>query len=214
MKHRQFAQMFNELRLKAGFESLSEFGKALAQEGYVYEDSTFSRWKTGTRIPRHPRLMGAIVKIFCEHQAFETKEQIIEFYESVGLVPPTYLYHSGNEHDTQIEELATFLLEAILGKPFVNLHHNQLKPHIELAHRDLLKFIHMLRAIQQNPQRYISVAHKYANIARDRYHAISAYIKKHDIVSKSDALVMVNHVDNQLSYTHATSAYLHRLMYR
>lgn len=204
MKHLHFSKLFNELRLKAGFESLADFGKALAQEGYVYEDSTFSRWKTGNRMPRHPRLIAAMVKIFCEHHAFETKEQINEFYDAVGVKPPAYIYKSDQNSNTQVEELALFLLEEILGKPFVKLHHHQLKQYYELAHSDLRKFIALVRAIHQSPQNYIHLTNQHY-LSRETYYTYGIYIKKHVIVSKSDATVMAKYPTHELMYIHANT---------
>lgn len=61
-----FGELFKEFRLKSGFPSLSEFGKTLADEGLIYEDSLFSRWQNNQRIPRNRNTLFKIIKIFIQ----------------------------------------------------------------------------------------------------------------------------------------------------
>ena len=55
--NKPFGDLFKKLRLKAEFATLSEFGKALADEGLPYEDSIFSRWQKGNRAPKDRKLL-------------------------------------------------------------------------------------------------------------------------------------------------------------
>lgn len=69
---RLFGQLFTKFRLKAEFLTLAEFGKALAEEGLLYEDSIFSRWQKGNRIPRDRRVLLTIIKVFIKRKGIYT----------------------------------------------------------------------------------------------------------------------------------------------
>lgn len=71
----QFKHLFNKYRLRAGFETLNDFGNKLASEGYAYEDSMFSRWKHGTRIPKNRKIILAMIKIFIRYHGINTVEE-------------------------------------------------------------------------------------------------------------------------------------------
>lgn len=62
-KELNFGKLFRKFRLKAEFSSLHEFGQALADEGFIYEDSSLSRWQNGSRIPTDRKLLTTIIKI-------------------------------------------------------------------------------------------------------------------------------------------------------
>ncbi len=79
-----FSALFKKYRLKAEFSSLAEFGKALADEGYIYEDSIFSRWQRGDRIPHDRSLLIAIVKIFIKRGSVTSPKDANLFLESAG----------------------------------------------------------------------------------------------------------------------------------
>ena len=59
-----FGKLFKRFRLRSEFASLSEFGQTLADEGFVSEDSSLSRWQNGNRIPISRALLTTIIKIF------------------------------------------------------------------------------------------------------------------------------------------------------
>lgn len=61
-----FGELFKTLRLKSGFSSLSEFGKAMTDEGFTFEDSSFSRWQKGNRIPKDRKFLLILIKIFIQ----------------------------------------------------------------------------------------------------------------------------------------------------
>ncbi len=59
-----FSNLFKKFRLRSGFATLSEFADALAQEGFVYEDSIFSHWQKGDRIPKERGLLIGLLNVF------------------------------------------------------------------------------------------------------------------------------------------------------
>lgn len=78
MKTHEFTRLFNEYRLKSQIETASQFGEHLAEFGYAYEDSIFSKWKRGTRIPRNRDLLKAIITIFVKKRAISSTEEANE----------------------------------------------------------------------------------------------------------------------------------------
>lgn len=83
-KNNTFGALFKKYRLKAEFETLSEFGDALAEEGFIYEDSIFSHWQKGDRIPKQRELIITILKIFIKKRAIKTENEANQFFVSVG----------------------------------------------------------------------------------------------------------------------------------
>jgi CheY-like chemotaxis protein len=79
-----FATIFREYRLRSGLASLSIFGHALAKHGHVYEDSLYSHWQKGRRIPRHRDLLLAIIATFREKDGITTIHEANALLESVG----------------------------------------------------------------------------------------------------------------------------------
>ena len=80
-----FAQLFKKYRLRAEFETISAFGDALAKEGYFYEESIFSHWQKGTRVPSDRKLLLTIIKIFIQRSAIQTQEEANELLAAAGL---------------------------------------------------------------------------------------------------------------------------------
>jgi hypothetical protein len=80
-----FNKLFNYYRLRAGFETLRQFGDTLAQQGFVYEDSTFSRWKRGTRVPRKRKVVLAVITLFVQRHAIATVDEADTILSSLGL---------------------------------------------------------------------------------------------------------------------------------
>jgi len=79
-----FAPLFKRYRLRAEFATLCEFGKVLAQEGYIFEDSIFSHWQKGTRIPNNRTLILSMIRIFIKRGSIITLEDANSFLESAG----------------------------------------------------------------------------------------------------------------------------------
>lgn len=82
---RTFSYLFKKYRLKAEFETFADFGNALSGRGYFYENSIFSHWQKGTRIPTNRKLLLAILQIFVDKDAIQSFEEANEFLASVGL---------------------------------------------------------------------------------------------------------------------------------
>ena len=79
-----FGQLFKTYRLRAEFASLSEFADAFAQKGFFYEQSIFSHWQNGNRIPSNRKVVINLIEVFIESGAIKTYEQANEILESAG----------------------------------------------------------------------------------------------------------------------------------
>lgn len=79
-----FGTLFKKYRLKSEISTLSEFGKAMTEKGLVYEDSIFSHWQKGTRIPSDRNILLKLLDIFIERKAITTIKEANEFLSSVG----------------------------------------------------------------------------------------------------------------------------------
>lgn len=79
----KFQTLFRKYRLKAEFSTLSQLGLALAEKGLIYEDSIFSHWQKGDRIPNRPTII-KLIEIFSEKQSIKTIREANEFLESAG----------------------------------------------------------------------------------------------------------------------------------
>ena len=77
-----FAELFKKYRLKSEFQTISEFGDALVEKGFRYEDSIFSRWQKGTRVPTERKLLLTILQVFIERKAIISLEEANEFLNS------------------------------------------------------------------------------------------------------------------------------------
>jgi len=80
----QFGALFKKYRLKAEFDSLSEFADALAQKGYFYELSLFCHWQKGRRIPTKRSIVITLLSLFIERGAIESLQEANDFLESAG----------------------------------------------------------------------------------------------------------------------------------
>ncbi len=81
--NKSFGELFKKYRLRAEFATFSELGMALAEKGLIYEDSIFSHWQKGDRIPNRPTII-KLIKIFSERQSVNSLGEANEFLESVG----------------------------------------------------------------------------------------------------------------------------------
>lgn len=79
-----FQILFRKYRLKAEFSTLSQLGFALAEKGLIYEDSIFSHWQKGTRIPQSRNVLLKLLEIFIERKAVTSIDQANEFLSSSG----------------------------------------------------------------------------------------------------------------------------------
>jgi putative hydrolase of HD superfamily len=61
-----FGSLFKKFRLRSEFTTLTQFGNALAQKGFIYEDSIYSHWQKNVRIPKDRKLLLTLITIFIE----------------------------------------------------------------------------------------------------------------------------------------------------
>lgn len=80
-----FGQLFDLYRLRAGLRTMGDFASALAEEGLVYEDSIFSKWKNGSRVPRDRETLLAIIKVVFKKKGISNIEEANALLESAGL---------------------------------------------------------------------------------------------------------------------------------
>lgn len=78
-----FATLFKKYRLRSEIRTLSEFGDLLAEEGYVYESSLFTRWENGERYPKKRETIIAILRIFAKRGGIWLIEDANSLLESV-----------------------------------------------------------------------------------------------------------------------------------
>lgn len=79
-----FNALFRFYRLRAAIPTLSEFGKALASEGFIFDDSIFSRWQKGNIIPTNRNLLVSILKIFINRGSITSLGEANTLLESAG----------------------------------------------------------------------------------------------------------------------------------
>lgn len=85
MKSRlEFGLFFKKFRLRSEFQTLTEFGKSLGEMGLIYEDSTFSRWEGGTRIPKNRGILLKIIELFVNRGGIKDVQEANCFLESTG----------------------------------------------------------------------------------------------------------------------------------
>src|SRR3989344_7375906 len=80
----KFSALFKKYRLKAEFATLSALGIALAEKGLIYEDSIFSHWQKGTRIPQSRNILLKLIELFAGRDVIRTAAQANEFLASAG----------------------------------------------------------------------------------------------------------------------------------
>lgn len=79
-----FRKLFKKFRLKSEFSSLSGLGRFLEKEGFIYEDSTLSRWQNGSRVPTNRSLIIALIKIFTTRKGIVSLQEANMLLESAG----------------------------------------------------------------------------------------------------------------------------------
>ncbi len=85
-----FATLFRTFRLKSGISTLTEFADKLAeQEGIVYENSLYTKWQQGKRIPHDRKTILKLIHFFHTHNAITTIDEANQLLTSTGLSPLT-----------------------------------------------------------------------------------------------------------------------------
>lgn len=83
-EHSTFGELFKKYRLKSEFSTLSQFGDALAKEGFIYEDSIYSHWQKNIRVPKDRKLLLTLIKIFIKNKGMQSLNSANMFLESAG----------------------------------------------------------------------------------------------------------------------------------
>ncbi len=99
LRYREFAVLFKKYRLRSEFETLSQFGDALSENGAVFENSIFSHWQKGDRTPKDRSLLIMILKIFIERGGITSLKEVNDFLEAAG---------HGYLTDTEIRKIKFF----------------------------------------------------------------------------------------------------------
>lgn len=81
--NRRFGNLFRKYRLRSEIESLAELGDIMRAEGLVYDNSMYTHWQKGTRIPQGREVLLGILKVFCKRRGITTIEEANEFLMSV-----------------------------------------------------------------------------------------------------------------------------------
>jgi len=79
-----FGNLFKKFRLRSGFVSLRDFGDALSEKGFPFEDSLFSHWQKNTRIPKDRKLLLTTIEIFLENGGITSVRDVNNFLVSTG----------------------------------------------------------------------------------------------------------------------------------
>lgn len=107
--------MFKRYRLRSGFATLSEFGNTLADEGLIFENSLFSHWQNGTRVPKDRNTILTLIKLLIKNGGINKLNEANNFLESAGqgyltnnetqLLTP-YIKIKDSENEISLETLA------------------------------------------------------------------------------------------------------------
>ncbi|MBI1862978.1 hypothetical protein HYS00_02570 [Candidatus Microgenomates bacterium] len=106
-QNQTFAELFKKYRLRSEIETLSQFGDLLAQEGLVYENSLFTHWQKGDRVPKDRKLIMKIISIFVK------RGSILSVFEANTIVAAADLR---DLDDREIEDLQGLIKQASSGR--------------------------------------------------------------------------------------------------
>jgi len=122
-KQTTFGELFKKYRLKSEFATLAQFGNALAQAGFIYEDSIYSHWQKNIRVPKDRKLLLTLLRLFIEREGMKTLLEANGFLESAGqgyLTPEEIAFISKNTHFQEntitAENALSFLLRTVQAK--------------------------------------------------------------------------------------------------
>lgn len=82
-----FSVAFKKLRLQAGISSLRELCEILVSFGFILEESTLSRWQSGSRIPKNRSLLLGLIKVFAVNNAISSVEEANKLLYLARLLP-------------------------------------------------------------------------------------------------------------------------------
>ncbi|HRN69714.1 MAG TPA: helix-turn-helix transcriptional regulator [Candidatus Woesebacteria bacterium] len=111
-KNIHFASLFKKYRLRSEIETLAEFGDLLAQEGIVYENSIFTRWQNGERVPTDRKIIIKILKVFIDKGGVKNIIEANDLLHALDLFP---LKEDEINSLPQAIELPLTIMQATLG---------------------------------------------------------------------------------------------------
>lgn len=79
-----FGELFKKFRLKSQFQTHAQIGKTLAELNLFYEDSIFSRWEYGNRIPKDRVVLITLIKLFTKREGLNNLSEANSFLEAAG----------------------------------------------------------------------------------------------------------------------------------
>lgn len=80
-----FRELFRRYRLRAEFSTLASLSDALCKKGIIQDESLYSHWQRGSRIPHQRHLLLCLLEIFVERRAMSSLDEANEFLASAGM---------------------------------------------------------------------------------------------------------------------------------
>ncbi len=128
--NKQFASLFKKYRLRSEIETLAEFGDLLAQEGIVYENSIFTRWQNGDRVPSDRKVLLTIIKLFMRKGGIKTFNEANNLFEVLDMSTL-----KGNEiKDLPEKDLPISIMQSSLGGLIKDFRNQKNISQIELSY--------------------------------------------------------------------------------
>lgn len=170
-----FAQLFKKYRLLSEIETLAEFGDLLAEEGFVYETSLFTRWQKGDRIPKERRVILAILRVFAKRGGIVSIEEANSVVQSVNQKDLTH-----EESSALSEFIQTSNTKTLPVKPYLFVGRDELLK--DLSWELINKKKVLLYGMPGVGKTYIAIylAHQLKNFFSDGIFWFRADIKSYD----------------------------------
>lgn len=170
-----FAQLFKKYRLLSEIETLAEFGDLLAEEGFVYETSLFTRWQKGDREPKERRVLLAILRVFAKRGGIVSIEEANTVVQSVNQKDLTH-----EESSALSEFIQTSNTKTLPVKPYLFVGRDELLK--DLSWELINKKKVLLYGMPGVGKTYIAIylAHQLKNFFSDGIFWFRADIKSYD----------------------------------
>jgi hypothetical protein len=114
IQNKRFGELFNLYRLRSGLDTYAKFGAALAEEGFVYEDSIFSKWKRGERAPKDRNVLLSILKIFVQNGAISDLSEADKLLLSLDLRGLNQIERNILRSSSDIESSPYFIYKPVI----------------------------------------------------------------------------------------------------
>ncbi|MEN9328322.1 MAG: hypothetical protein RI947_1130 [Candidatus Parcubacteria bacterium] len=80
-----FQELFKKFRLRSELDTLHDFGDAISQEGVIYDDTIYSHWQKGNKLPRERHTALAAIRVFAKRNGITTLKEANLWLESLGM---------------------------------------------------------------------------------------------------------------------------------